>query len=168
MEAQQRNDQPRYDENVQREKSGQRFARDGGSSQHQVHHLRADEWNAAHNGCADAESPISILIEAQNLSRKRHAKGAQKKNTTTDPSQLARIFVSSEQKRLHQMQTHDGDHEDGAPVVNRAQEPAQELFVVQILKTGPSLARRGHIDESQEVPVRICRTKHKSVPLPNT
>ena len=43
MKAQQRNDQPGNDENVQREKSGQRFAGDGGSSQHEVDQLRADE-----------------------------------------------------------------------------------------------------------------------------
>jgi hypothetical protein len=134
-----------------------------------VHQLRADKWNPAHNGCADSKSPVSILIEAQNLSRERHPKSAQKENTATDPGQFARVFVSAKEKRLDQMQAHDGDHEDGAPVVNRAQKPPEELFVVQILKTGPSLTCRGYVDERQErVPVTICRTKHKSVPLPNT
>src|SRR6267143_5083797 len=111
--------------------------------------LRAYERNSPHDGCTDAQSPVRILIEAEDLPRKRHPQRAQKQKAATDPRQLTRILVSSKQERLNQMQAHDADHEDRPPVVDRTKEPPQELLIVQILEAGPGLACRRHVDESQ-------------------
>ena len=61
------------DEDVQRKEARERGAVDDGTAQHQVDKLPADERYAAHDGCADAESPVGVLIEAQHLAGEGHA-----------------------------------------------------------------------------------------------
>src|SRR6202140_487042 len=109
----------------------------------------AYERNSPHDGCADPQAPICVLIEPEDLPGKRHSQSAQKENAATDPRQLTRVFVSLKQERLDQMQAHDGDHEDRPPVVDRAKEPPQKLFIIEVLQAGPSLACRRHVDKSQ-------------------
>src|SRR5690349_8530442 len=104
-----------------------------------MNQLGADEWNSAHDGRADSESPVRVLIESENLPRKGHSQRAQKQAAAANPSQLTRVFVSSEQEGLDQMGRHNTHHEDRSPVVDRAQKPAQKLFVVEILEARPSL-----------------------------
>src|SRR5262249_18721113 len=60
-------------------------------------------------------------------------------HTSADPRQFAWIFVGSEEKCLHHVENHDGDHKVGAPVVDTAQEPSEKLLMVQVLQTGPGL-----------------------------
>ena len=63
----------RDDEDVQREEARQRLAGDDRPAEHELDELRADERNAAGDRRADAESPVRVLIEAQDLPGKRHA-----------------------------------------------------------------------------------------------
>ncbi len=66
------------DEDMEGEEAGQRGAVDDRAAQHQVHQRAADQRHAAHDGCADAEAPVSVLVEAQHLAGEGHAQGHQK------------------------------------------------------------------------------------------
>src|SRR5215471_6637480 len=110
---------------------------------------RPDNRNSSHHRRADPQSPVSILIEAQDLSREGHAQSAKKQHDPRDPGHLARIFEGSEQKYLRYVQDHNTDHEIRTPVVHRAQEPTKLLVIVQVLETGVSLVRRGNVNEGQ-------------------
>src|SRR6266849_4694640 len=50
------------------------------------------------------------------------------------------------------MGRHDGHHEDRSPIVDRSEEPSQELFVVEVWEAGPSLAGGRYVDESEKSP----------------
>ena len=51
------------DEDVKREEARERGAGDDGSAEEEMHEAAADEGHAAGDGCADAEAPVSVLIE---------------------------------------------------------------------------------------------------------
>ena len=85
----------------------------------------AEKRNAADNGYADPQSPVGILIEAQDLSGERHAQRHQQQEDAKNPGQLAGKFVGAEQKHLAHVDEHHRDHEVGAPTVDGAQEPSQ-------------------------------------------
>ena len=58
-------------------------------------------------------------------------------------------FIGSEQRHLHHMDQHNGDHEVRSPAVYGAQEPAQGYAVVQVLQAVPGFAGRGNVDQRQ-------------------
>jgi hypothetical protein len=43
----------------------------------QMHQAAADEGHAARDGCADAQAPVGVLIEAQHLAGEGHAQRQQ-------------------------------------------------------------------------------------------
>src|SRR5580700_263716 len=141
MKTEKRNDKTGHDEDMQREKPRQRLGRDNRSSKHQMDQIRADEWNSSHNRRSNSEAPIGILIKSQNLPGECHAQRAQKENTAADPGELTRIFVGSKQECLDEMRRHDRHHKNRSPVVHGAKKPAEELFIIEVLEAGPSLAR---------------------------
>jgi hypothetical protein len=67
----------RDDEDVQREEPGQRNSADDGPAKKNMHQKRPEEGHPAHDGGADSEAPIRVLIEAQHLAAKGHPKGEQ-------------------------------------------------------------------------------------------
>src|SRR5690349_4394591 len=121
--------------------------------------LGADERHSPHDGRADSQPPVRVLIESENLPRKGHPQRTQEQAAAAYPSQLTRVFVSSEQEGLDQMGGHDAHHEDRSPVVDRAQKPAQKLFVVEILEARPGLTGRRLVDESQKSPGENLQNK---------
>ena len=102
------------------------------------------------DGCADAQAPVGVLIEAQNLAGEGHAQRHQQQKNADDPGELARKFVGAEQKHLRHVDEDNGDHEVRSPAVQRAQEPAQRNLVIQNVEAVPRLARRRHIDQRQQ------------------
>ena len=84
----------------------------------QMHERAADEGHAAHDGGADAEAPVGVLIEAQDLAGEGHAEREQKKKDADDPGEFARKFVCAEEEDLHHVDEHDGDHEVRTPAVH--------------------------------------------------
>src|SRR5215471_5818256 len=134
---------------VQREKARQGLAGYDRAGQHKMDKVRPDNRNTSHHRRADTQSPVSILIEAQDLSCEGHAQSAKEQHDPGDPGHLARIFEGSEQKYLRYVQDHNTDQEIRAPVVHRAQEPTKLLVIVQVFETGVSLARRGDVNECE-------------------
>jgi hypothetical protein len=107
-------------------------AADNRSAEHQMDQRRADNRHAARdNGSADAQAPVGVLIEAHHLAGKGHAQREQKQNHADHPGELARKFVSAEEKDLHHVDEHDGDHEVRTPAMQRAQIPAEGDVVVE-------------------------------------
>src|ERR1700678_2268730 len=150
MEADEPDEYSGNHEYVQSKKPGERCACDDRAPQHQFHDERTKDGNAAGNRRSDSEAPVSVLIEAQNLTGKCHAKSHQQKKYADDPSQLAGKFVSSKEKHLHHMNQDNGDHEVGAPSVHGADEPAKRNLMIQGLQAAPCFPRRGHINKSQQ------------------
>ncbi len=130
------------DEDVQREEARERWSADDGAAEHQVDERAADPGNAAHDGSADAEAPVGVLIEAQDLAGEGHAEREEQQEDADDPGELARIFVGAEEEDLHHVDEHDGDHEVRSPAVNGAQKPAEGDLVVEELQAGPRFACR--------------------------
>jgi hypothetical protein len=71
------------DEDMQREEAREGCAADDGPPSMQMDQCAADKRNAADDGCADAEAPVGVLIEAQNLAGEGHAQREQKQPTPT-------------------------------------------------------------------------------------
>ena len=61
------------DEDMKRKETRERGAGDDGTAEQQMHQAAADEGHAADDGCADAQAPVCVLIEAQNLAGEGHA-----------------------------------------------------------------------------------------------
>ena len=70
------------------------------------------------DGCADAQAPVGVLIEAQNLAGEGHAQRHQQQKNADDPGELAGKFVGAEEKYLRHVDEHDGDHEVRSPAVH--------------------------------------------------
>ena len=149
MQADEADQQRGNHEYMQREKSRQSFAGDDRSAENQIDDLEADDRSAARDRRADAESPVCVLIEAQHLAGERHPERAQKQDASSDPGELARKFVRAEQKHLDQVDEHQGDHEVGAPAVQRAQIPSERLLVVQIDQAVPGAIGGWSIDSRE-------------------
>ena len=127
---------------MQREEARERLAADDGTAEHQVDQLAADPRHAADDGSADAEAPVGVLIEAQHLAGEGHAEREQQQEDADDPGEFARIFVRAEEKDLHHVDEHDGDHEVRAPAVHGAQKPAERDVVVEELQAASRLRWR--------------------------
>ena len=108
------------------------------------------DGNAAHDGGADAEAPVGVLIEAQHLAGEGHAEREQQQEDADDPGELAGKLVGAEEKDLRHVDEHDGDHEVGAPAVNGAQKPAERDVVVEELQAVPGFAGGGGVDEREQ------------------
>ncbi len=76
---------------------------------------------------------------------KRH----QQQEDADDPGQFAGKLVGSEQRHLHHVDQHNGDHEVRSPAVHAAQEPAQGYAVVQVLQAVPGFPGGGNVDQRQ-------------------
>ncbi len=76
---------------------------------------------------------------------KRH----QQQKYADDPGQLAGELVGSEQRHLHHVDEHDGDHEVRAPAMYGAQEPSQRDAVIQVLQAVPGFSGGWHVDQRQ-------------------
>ena len=134
---------------MQREEARQRLAGDDRATEQDLHELQADERHAAHDRRADAESPVRVLIPAQDLAGEGHAQRHQQEKDAGQPRQLARILVGPEQQHLHHVEQDDRHHEVRAPPVHRAQEPAERLLEVEDEEAGVRLAGRRDVDERQ-------------------
>jgi hypothetical protein len=137
-------------ENVEDEEARKSLAADDGSAEHQVDERTADPWDAADDGSADAEAPIGVLIESENLAGEGHTEREKQKEDADDPGQLARIFVCAEEEDLHHVDEDDGDHEVRAPTVNGAQKPAEVDAVIEELQACPGFAGRCGVDERKK------------------
>src|SRR5438445_961269 len=135
---------------MQPKKSGKCGTGDDRATQHHFHDAPAENRHSARDGCANSQSPICVLIEAQHLACKRHAQSHQQKKDTYDPGQLARKLVGAEKKDLHHVDENNRNHEIGAPPVQRADEPAKSDVVIQSLQTVPRLTCRWDIDQREQ------------------
>ena len=135
---------------MQREESGERRAGDDRAAQHQRDNRRPGDGHAAGDRGADPETPVGVLIEAHDLSGKRHAERRQQQEDADDPGQLARILVGAEQKDLRHVDEDDRDHEVRSPSVQRANEPAERDLMVQRLQAAPRLVGGWHVHHREE------------------
>src|SRR5271167_4387958 len=113
MQADQREQNSGNNEYVEGEEARECGSRNDWAAQHEIYECTPYKWNTANNGRANAEAPIRVLIEAENLSCEGHAKSKQQQEYPDNPGEFAREFVGAEQKDLHQVNQHDGDHEVG-------------------------------------------------------
>ena len=150
MDADERDQESRDEEYVQREESRQRGARDDGSAQHQVDDPRSRDRHTARDRCADAQPPVGVLIESKHLARERHAQRDEQQQDTDNPRELTRKLVCAEEEHLDHVNEDDGDHEVRAPAVQGANEPAERDLAIEGLQAVPGLAGRGHIDEGEK------------------
>ncbi len=82
-----------------------------------------------------------------------HAQREQQQEYAAHPGELARVFVRAKKKDLNHVQRHDRHHEIGSPVVHRAQIPAPELSVVQILRLVHASLVEGMYTNARQAPV---------------
>src|SRR5579883_2209676 len=150
MEADEGDEQAWDKENVQGEKAGERGPGDDGPTEHEFHGERADDRYTAGDRGADADAPVGVLIEAQDLTAEGHTKRHEKKEDANDPGEFAGEFVRTKEKDLHHVKKDDGDHEVGAPAVKRTKEPAQGHIVIENLQRIPGFGGRGDIDEGEQ------------------
>ena len=115
-----------------------------------MHRVLADERSAAGDGSADAQPPIGILIEAQDLSGEGHAESHQQQKDADDPGQLAGKFVGAEEKTWHMWISTTATMKLEPQPWTAAQKPSQGDIVIQILQTVPGFGRRGHINQRQQ------------------
>ncbi len=141
---------PGNDENVKSEKAGERGAGNDGAAEKKVNGPRADDGNAAGDGSANADAPEGVLIEAQDLAGEGHAESHEKKKHADDPGEFAGKFVGAEQKNLNHVDQNDGDHEVGAPAVERANVPAEGDGVIEGLQAVPGFSGGGNVDEGEQ------------------
>ncbi len=139
-----------YDEDVEGEEAGECVAGDDGAAEHEAYQWSADEGDAAEDGGSDAEAPVGVLIEAEDLAGEGHAKSEQEEEDADDPGEFAGELVGAEEEDLHHVDEDDGDHEVGAPAVHGAQEPAEFDVVVEELKAVPGVGRGGCVDEREQ------------------
>ena len=132
------------------EEARERGAGDDGTAEHEVDERAADEGHAAEDGSADAEAPVGVLIEAQDLAGEGHAEGEQQQEDADDPGEFAGKLVGAEEEDLHHVNEHDGDHEVGAPAVHGAQKPAERDVVVEEFEAAPRVAGGGSIDQREQ------------------
>ena len=91
------------------------------------------------------------------------------RKTPDDPRELARKLVGAEEEHLHHVEQDDRDHEVRAPAVQRAQEPAERLLVVEALEAAPRLVGRRHVDERQADAGHDLQDEQRpALALPNT
>ena len=150
MHADKREQDAGNDEDVEREEARERVAGDDGAAEHETDEWAADERHAADDGGADAEAPVGVLIEAQNLAGEGHAEGQQQKEDADDPGEFAGKLVGAEEEDLRHVDEHDGDHEVRSPAVHGAQKPAEPDVVVEELEAVPGVAGGGRVDEREQ------------------
>ena len=135
---------------MQREETGQSGRADDWAAKHQVDRRTSNEGHTAEDRSANAETPVSVLVETQHLASEGHAEGHQDQQNPDDPSQLSREFICSPEKDLGHVDENNGDHEVGTPAVDRAQEPSQRNVVVEELQTLPRIGGRGRVDQCEQ------------------
>src|SRR5258708_661901 len=116
------------------EKPRQGFSGYNWATEHQVDQFRPDDGHTSHDGRADSESPVRILVESQHLPRERHAKRHQQKKHAYNPGELARKLERTKEKDLHQVNDYQSNHEVGAPAMERANKPSKRLLIVEGLE----------------------------------
>src|SRR5215469_13315793 len=132
MHAYERDQQSWNYKPMERKESRQQGAADNRPSQHQFDKGVADYRRSACYRRTDSQSPVSVLLEPQDLARKGHSKGHQEKEHTDDPGQLPRKLVRTEKEDLDHVNQNNRDHEVGAPTVQRTDEPAESHILIQI------------------------------------
>ena len=155
MHADERDQQSRNHEHMQREKARKRCACNDRPAQQQIHEPRTQQRDPAHDGCANSQSPIRILIESQHLARKGHAERHQEKQDANHPGQFSRIFVRAEEEDLGHVDQDNRNHEIRAPAVQGPDEPPQSDLVIESLQAIPGFSRRGDINSARRIPVTI-------------
>src|SRR5215467_5947903 len=125
MESDEADQQAGNYEDVQREEAGESRPRDNRSTQQELDGEWTNDGNTAANRCADSESPIGVLIEAQHLSAEGHAEGHQQQKHANDPGKLAGELIGAKEEDLHHVDEDDRHHEVQSPSVQSANEPAE-------------------------------------------
>ena len=140
------------DKDVKGEEARERGCADDGSAEDQVHERRSDDRHTAGDGCADAETPVCVLIKPHHLTGKGHPKRQKQEQHADDPGEFSRKLVCAEEEDLNNVDEHDGDHEIGPPAMHRTQIPAQGDVVVEQVEAAPRLAGGRTIDQGQQNP----------------
>ena len=133
-------------------KRDQRLARDDRPAEDHLDELASHDRHPPRDRRHDAEPPVRVLVEAEDLAGERHAQRHDQQQHADDPRQLARVLERAEEKHLHHVDEHQGDHEVRAPAVHRAKKPAQRLLGVEDEEAPVGLAGRRHVDERQADP----------------
>ncbi len=137
------------DEDMDGEEAGKGFARDDRAAEHQFDHRWPNDGGATGDGGADSETPIGVLIEAQDLAGEGHSEDHEEEENSDDPSKFAGKFESAEEKDLAHMEQNDRHHKIGAPAVECPDEPAEGLDLVERLETVPGVRGGGGVNESE-------------------
>ena len=145
MHRQEGQQQAGDDEDVQGEEPAQGVGPDDGTAQQQVDDVRSQHRHAAGHRRADAHAPVGVGIPSQDLAGEGHAQRHEQQEHAREPVQLARVLEGPVQEDLGHVDHDHHDHGRAGPVVQRSQEPAERLLVVQVDqaldKPGPRSAR---------------------------
>ena len=128
---------------VQREKAGKRRSGDDRPAEHEVEERASHARDAAHDGGADSQPPVGVLIEAQHLAGEGHSQSDEKEQDPHQPGELPGILVRTEEEDLHHVDEDDRHHEVRAPAVQGANEPSGGDVVVQDVEDAPRLPAEG-------------------------
>jgi hypothetical protein len=58
---------------VQSEKPRKRLARDDRATEEQMDKVGSNEWDPAHDRCADTQPPVGVLVKTHHLPGESHA-----------------------------------------------------------------------------------------------
>ena len=98
---------------------------------------------------ADGQAPVGVRVPAEDLAGEEHAQRAEEQEDAQDPGQLARVLVGPVQEDLGHVGQHHHDHARPGVVVQRPQEPAERLLVVQVEQALVRLVGGRHVDQRQ-------------------
>ena len=143
-------EKPWNDENMKSEKAGKRGARDDRAAEKKMNGPRADNGNAAGDRSANAQAPKRVLIESQNLAGERHAQSHEKQKDADNPGKFTGKFICAEKKNLDHVNQNDGNHEVGAPTMERADVPTEGDGMIEGLQAVPGFAGGRHVDNGQQ------------------
>ena len=104
MYADQRSDQPRDDEHVDRIEACERFSAEFGARAKEVRQIGPDDRSRAGDVHRYDRRPERAVVERKQIAGERHRHRQDQQNDADHPVQLARVLVGAEEERAPHVQ----------------------------------------------------------------
>ena len=148
--ADQGDDRARHEQHVDRVEPRQGGADELRAGAEEVGEVGADDRARRGDVHGDDRRPVGALVERQQVAGQAHHQGEDQEHDADHPVQLPGVLVGAEEERSRHVEEDQDDHQRGAPLVEAADELAEEDVVGQVRDRVVGLGRRGHVVHRQE------------------